>query len=274
MNDVRTMLSGELLTLAFCWRLERRDGVTIGLTSHDRDLVVGGLRYRAAPGIVPSAVTGEAGLDPGGMDITGALTSTAITQADLEAGRWDGAALWLMLTQWEAPGVLWHELARGTLGEVTRTGARFSAELRAPLAQLDGPVAPATSPGCCAMLGDARCGVDLARHRVLARVTGVEDRRMSLAPATLVPGRFAFGQMRFLTGADTGARYDIADNGADHVLLSDDVRVEGVTGALVHLVEGCDKRIATCADRFANAVNFRGEPYLPGNDLLTRYPGA
>jgi hypothetical protein len=30
--------------LAFCWRLERRDGVTIGLTSHDRDLVVGGRR--------------------------------------------------------------------------------------------------------------------------------------------------------------------------------------------------------------------------------------
>jgi len=43
---------------------------------------------------------------------------------------------------------------------------------------------------------------------------------------------------------------------------------------LVELVEGCDKSLATCATRFANAVNFRGEPYLPGIDLLTRYPGA
>jgi hypothetical protein len=42
-------------------------------------------------------------------------------------------------------------------------------------------------------------------------------------------------------------------------------------GVLVELVEGCDRRFVTCCQRFANAANFRGEPYLPGNDLLTRY---
>ena len=45
-------------------------------------------------------------------------------------------------------------------------------------------------------------------------------------------------------------------------------------GDLVELHEGCDKAFATCRARFANAVNFRGEPHLPGMDLLTRYPGA
>ena len=42
----------------------------------------------------------------------------------------------------------------------------------------------------------------------------------------------------------------------------------------VRLIEGCDKQLATCRERFGNAVNFRGEAHLPGNDLLTRYPGA
>ena len=45
-------------------------------------------------------------------------------------------------------------------------------------------------------------------------------------------------------------------------------------GDLVEIREGCDKSLATCSGRFANAVNFRGEPHLPGIDLLTRYPGA
>jgi uncharacterized phage protein (TIGR02218 family) len=45
-------------------------------------------------------------------------------------------------------------------------------------------------------------------------------------------------------------------------------------GVRVRLTEGCDKRFETCRVRFANSVNFRGEPHLPGNDLLTRYPGA
>ncbi|HKR91916.1 phage BR0599 family protein, partial [Novosphingobium sp.] len=35
----------------------------------------------------------------------------------------------------------------------------------------------------------------------------------------------------------------------------------------------CDHTLNTCAARFSNAANFRGEPFLPGNDLLVRYPG-
>ncbi|MFN7158060.1 MAG: phage BR0599 family protein, partial [Erythrobacter cryptus] len=42
-------------------------------------------------------------------------------------------------------------------------------------------------------------------------------------------------------------------------------------GTRIELREGCDHTIATCAARFANAINFRGEPFLPGNDLLARY---
>lgn len=44
-------------------------------------------------------------------------------------------------------------------------------------------------------------------------------------------------------------------------------------GARVEISEGCDKRFETCRGRYANAANFRGEPHLPGMDLLTRYPG-
>ena len=49
--------------------------------------------------------------------------------------------------------------------------------------------------------------------------------------------------------------------------LPDDLTV----GARAIAIEGCDHTLATCASRFANAVNFRGEPFLPGNDLLVRY---
>ena len=43
-------------------------------------------------------------------------------------------------------------------------------------------------------------------------------------------------------------------------------------GCAVLLREGCDRTLATCATRFANALNFRGEPALPGNDFVARYP--
>ena len=47
-------LAEPLATIALCWRLERRDGVALGFTTHDRDLVVEGLVYRAAPGMLPT----------------------------------------------------------------------------------------------------------------------------------------------------------------------------------------------------------------------------
>jgi hypothetical protein len=45
-------------------------------------------------------------------------------------------------------------------------------------------------------------------------------------------------------------------------------------GTKARIYPGCDKRIATCRDRFSNAINFRGEPYVPGQDFQKRTPNA
>jgi uncharacterized phage protein (TIGR02218 family) len=141
-----SIVDGELTSLAFCWRLERRDGVCLGFTTHDRDLTIDDLHYRAAPGMLPSAITLSDGFDPDTLDVAGALTSAAITGEDLAAGRWDGAALTIFAVDWNAPGGERMALARGELGEVGVIGSGFSAELRGPTALLERPVVEQTSP--------------------------------------------------------------------------------------------------------------------------------
>jgi uncharacterized phage protein (TIGR02218 family) len=37
------------------------------------------------------------------------------------------------------------------------------------------------------------------------------------------------------------------------------------------IVAGCDKRFETCQAKFANPVNFRGFPHIPGQDTIIRY---
>jgi uncharacterized phage protein (TIGR02218 family) len=274
MSVAQEVLSQELAALAFCWRLERRDGVTIGLTSHDRDLAIGGVLYRAAPGMLPSAVRRGSGLTPESMDVRGALSSDALHGPDLEAGRWDGAALWLMLTEWIDPGALWLELARGEIGAVEREGNAFTAELVGPGAVLDMPVAPETSPDCRAMLGDKACRVDMGARRRVVRVSAVSGQVATVVGGGLAAGAYAFGSLRWLTGGNTGIVQAVTASDAGGVTLADPPAFVVAAGTLALLTEGCDKRMETCAARFGNAVNFRGEPYLPGNDLLTRYPGG
>jgi uncharacterized phage protein (TIGR02218 family) len=42
-------------------------------------------------------------------------------------------------------------------------------------------------------------------------------------------------------------------------------------GDLFAVSAGCDKRLETCRMKFANAVNFRDFPHLPGNDFVAAY---
>ncbi len=262
-----------LACVALCWRVERRDGVTIGLTTHDRDLTFDGVVYRAAPGMTPSAIERSAGLEADTMDVGGALSSAAIGEADLLAGRWDGASVRLSAMDWET-GATIAELGEGRIGAVELHDDGFTAELAGAAADLARPVVEDTSAECRAELGDRRCRVALAPRRRFARVTAADDRVLTLDTVEPVERAYDGGRLRWFGGANAGLEQAIDASAGACVTLRAPPAFAVVAGALVELIEGCDKSLATCAARFGNAANFRGEPHLPGMDLLTRYPGG
>lgn len=275
--DVPPWLKAEIVPLAWLWTLRRSDGVVLGFTSHDRDMERGGIRYRAAPGMVPSAIKLSASLDADTMDISGALSSAAITEEDLDAGRWDGAAISLHAANWEEEDVATILIASGTLGAVERKRGAFSAELKTLAHRLDSWPAPTTSPDCRAALGDRDCRVDLAPLTRLVRIASGEARTVEVEAASgagLEIGVYAFGSLRLLGGKYCGLHFAVQGQDGQRLTLARDLPGAVEAGTLARLVQGCDRRMTTCATRFANAINFRGEPYLPGMDYVTRYPGA
>lgn len=265
-------MSDRLTSVALLWSLARRDGVTIGVTDHDRDLVVEGRVYAAAPGMTPSAIERGDGLDAAAMEVRGALTSAAVTERDLVAGRWDGALVTVAAVDWAGPAVP-VVLSEGTIGAVEIDDAGFGAELRGAAAGLDRAVCEETSAGCRASLGDKRCRVPMAGRRRFARVVSVVGAVVTLDAVEPVAGAYGGGSLRWMGGEACGLVQGIVMSSGAKVTLRGVPVVAVAAGTLVELREGCDRTIATCAGRFGNAVNFRGEPYLPGMDLLTRYPG-
>ncbi len=147
-------------TLATAWIVRRRDGVVLGFTDHDADLVVDGVPCRAASGFDASAAAEKLGFATATAEVAGALVDDAIAEADLRAGRYDGAAVEVHGVDWERPDLAVH-LATLTLGAVTREGKAFRAELRSRAAALDVERGRLYTPRCAADLGDARCGADL-----------------------------------------------------------------------------------------------------------------
>lgn len=264
-------IAAPLTTMALCWRLDRRDGVTLGVTAHDRDLAVGGVVYAARPGLLPSALRQSDGFDVDTLDLQGALTDDGITAADLAAGRWDGAALTLFAVDWSDPVAAPLPLATGELGDVTERDGAFTAELRGPTALLERPVVELTSPDCRAELGDRRCRVDLAPRTRFARLVAADGATLTLDAAEPEADAYGFGTLRWLDGGNAGLASAIGGSAGARVTLRDPPFVAPLPGALVTLTQGCDRRFEMCRARFRNAANFRGEPHLPGNDLLDRY---
>ena len=266
-------LKAEIVPLAWLWRVARRDGVVLGFTSHDRDMVRDGLIYKTSPGMVPSAISLTGSLDADTMDVAGALTSDAITEGDLLSGRWDGAAVTLHAVNWEDQAEPLILVAEGALGTVEMKRGQFSAELKTAAHLLDAPVAPYTSPECRAELGDKACRVNLAPLTQRVRLAGGEGRAVAVG-TVIAAGAYQFGWLRVSEGPHCGLRFLIRRQAGQMLTLARDLPDVLEAGTRAELIQGCDKRVATCGARFSNAVNFQGEPYLPGMDYVTRYPGS
>lgn len=263
-------LATELEGVATFWRIYRGDGVTLGFTGHDRDLAFGGIVHRAAPGMLPSAIRRTASLDGDSAEMEGALAHDAIAEADLAAGRFDGAQVEVGAVDWET---LDHAvLYNGTIGAVAREGGAFTAGLASAKAALEADPVPRTSPTCRAAFCGPGCGLSATRYTYVAALVSADPDSARVAFDIAMSGDFASGTVRWLDGPHAGLAMDIAEADAAGFTLDAEFDSALAPGAMALLREGCDHTLATCSARFANAANFRGEPFLPGNDLLARYP--
>lgn len=265
-------LAGGATTLCWCWKLIRKDGVVIGFTDHDRDLALDGVRFEARSGFSGTEIEEALGLSPDNLETAGALSADTISEADLAAGRFDGARAEIWLVNWNNTAQR-HLLRAGTLGEVTRDGAAFNAELRGLSHALSLTKGRIFQHGCDAVPGDARCGVDLMSpvFRAVATITVAEEGGRVLGVSGI--GSYAGGWFtRGLARLSSGEELEIKSHRDARIELWRTPSSAPQTGDALTLLAGCDRAFSTCRDKFANTDNFRGFPHMPGNDYLATYP--
>lgn len=267
-------LDAGVTTVCRCWRLERRDGVVLGFTDHDAALTFDGVEHSAMSGLASTGDVARTGFGVGGLEVSGALSAATLDADDLAAGAYDFASVTLWLVNWAdvAQRVV---LRRGTLGEVRREDGAFQAEVRGPAEALETVRGRVFTHHCDADLGDGRCGFDLEGASVDVTVVAVDGALVTVSGLEEASaGDFSDGVARVTSGVASGLRASIAVHVVDGALVKLRLRTSYLPLAVgdgVRVSPGCDKRFATCADRFANAANFRGFPFLPGNDRAFAY---
>ena len=279
--DLQARLDGGATTLCRCWQIARTDGVTLGFTDHDRTVRFGGVDHAPETGLEASAFEASTGLSVDNHAVTGALTSTSITEEDLTLGRYNGAAVTTWLVDWQDPAVR-TVLSAGRIGEITRGAQAFEAEIVGLSEDLNVPVGRAFTPGCSCRLGDDKCGVNLdsPANRADGMVTVLDQpQRFEVSGLEGIgSGFFAAGALVWTSGANdgVGSHVNLHQRGAGIVTIelwrSPPLAIR--TGDRFRVTAGCDKTARTCRVKFDNILNFRGFPHIPGDDVANSYPNT
>lgn len=159
-------LGGRELTIATCWKLNRKDGVIMGFTDLDKDIPFdlgdgdGEIIYDAATGYTRTNIqtTGDLAVD--NLEVDGVLDSSQITDEDIRAGRYDAAQIKIFVVNYEDLSQGAVKLRSGELGDILQNNINFKAELRGLMQKLTQEQLEVFTPACRADFGpNARCKV-------------------------------------------------------------------------------------------------------------------
>ncbi len=268
-------LGQELTTLAELVRIMRTDGLVIGFTSHDADVIVDGVTYHADGAFSADKMIQNTALKTKDYEVVGLLDSDLIAENDLAAGLYDHARVDVFLCNWAdlSQGVV--HIRRGWLGEVALSGGRYAAGLRGFHDLLTRKVGETYTPECRFCFGDTRCGKNKEDFTFSGFVTATQDARTFFdTTQTQATGVFDDGLLTWTSGANAGAACEVCkwDLTTGSFTLWLPLPYAVAYGDTYDVIAGCDKRFSTCRTRFNNAVNYGGFPYLPGIGKIMEYP--
>lgn len=117
---------------------------------------------------------------------------------------------------------------------------------------------------CSNTLYDAGCTVNVNAYAVPGSVTAVESGAIFSCSTAFDDGYFQMGAIKFTSGANTGLTRTIKSYLGNRVYLTNPLPFDVGVGDAFMLTPGCDKlRNGDCTNKYNNAKNFRGFPYIP-----------
>lgn len=266
-------------TLCSCWAITRKDGLVLGFTDHDRDLTFDGILFVAQSGLTGTGEGKNAGLAANHGAVEGIFDDARITADDIKAHLYEGAGFRHWRVSWADVTIRFLESA-GTLGEIRLGQTGFEAELRGPARGLEEMTGRLYQQSCDAVLGDSRCALNLDNPAFIAS-------GQLLAPASeasllvsnlqgFAPDWFSYGRVKFTDGPLAGQSFTIQNQTreaqGDRLYLIEPLRETLPQGTALQIFAGCDKSFAICRSKFSNSINFRGFPFMPGDDAVLQVP--
>lgn len=268
-SAMQLALQQPLTYLCRIWQLELVNGDIYRFTDTNRDIISGGDTFLFDPGIRLSAISTSTTSTQNNCSIQVTKSDNFLTMQRVRQGALDGALFSLWLVDHRAPDTYGRiDRFGGTVSTVsTKDKGLIAIELTSDLSNgANSSIGEVYSRTCRAQLGDGRCQFDLESVAVSFTVDSITESGYVIAASEFVglaDDRFKFGHILWLTGENAGLSDEIATSSVTGTAtVTYTPRATYSVGDTGKIYPGCDKQVKTCGDKFANLLNFRGEPYV------------
>lgn len=274
-QEFKNHISLEVTTLATLWRLVRKDNIVMGFTDFNKDIFFENINYIASSGFTPTAISSNSDLSVDNLDVEAVLNSEYISEKDLRAGIYDFAKIDILKVNYEdlSQGSL--VLRSGHIGEVSLKKNNFVAEIRGLIQNLSQTIGQLYSPSCRTTFCSEACGLLEENYTKEGTITSLVNKRVFFdSERTEKSGFFNGGKIFIINGNNANIEMEVKnylDTGLIELVLP--VKFDLKVMDRYKIIAGCDKTFETCIN-FNNALNFRGEPHLPGIDNILKTSGT
>jgi uncharacterized phage protein (TIGR02218 family) len=275
--------AGPTTTLCKLMRLERTDGVVMGFTDLDINVMYddgdGPVDYDASQGMLPSTISMQGALTVENAEVAGLLANldTGINPQDVRAGLYDYAKLRIYQVNY-ADLTMGHEwLGKGSLGECTIQDGQVISEYRGLAQPLQQNVCQLYSLTCRAQYGDAKCGATLVWTNGTVTAQGADPTTQFHTDLAAADNYYVPGAIQFLTGKNAPRTLEVIGFASGQVSLLLPLYYPPEPGDTFRIRIDCPKTQAGCTDprRDRWPLYFRGEPLIPVADSQAiQTPGA
>lgn len=266
-------------TLCTCLKITRQDGTIFAVTSADVDVEVSGDAYLSIHGLDVSAIVSSAGLEVDNLELSVIPEDgDDALELDLQTGKFDNARFVLFETNYLNPADGVNVIKRGSTGEVQINRGIYTIEFRGLKQALQQLLGAVTSKTCRYRLGvndtyRSLCPVVIADFTEPVEVTAVTSLYVFTIDTAQPDDWSGDGLIRFIDGENAGYECHVKSLAGGVVTLKQPAPFTINPGDTAEHVAGCRKRFEEdCRDKFDVALDFGGEPHLPGVDHLTAAP--
>jgi len=208
--------------------------------------------------------------------MVGVLSSDRITHEDLISGAYRDAHIIEHLVDWKFPNAGAIESTDYWINKVEMTDHQWKAEVGGLARFLSPSVGEVYGRNCRHALGNEMCKVNILSYSTPGvSVESISNARTQFTPYPRLGEEFIYGKLIWESGSNLSTSQEILliDTETGVVSLSDPAPRNIQEGDTLSAFQGCDRLRVTCHEKFNNAENFGGFPFIPNRDALIEVPG-